>query len=177
MCRFSRLPNAFGPTIHHPIGFPSNSTGFPPFPPTIPSVQACHSYLYPTPLGFTPNPSAHPPGLPTHPLFNSDPAGTHTHIYICPSGLHALICTSIPTQVHPPICQPSLLSDWAWSPSLVCHLSTTNSVWTLPPISFLGPCPFPFIPHFTLAPIPPSFPSPILDLSPSPPFSPTGDLF
>src|SRR5258707_121777 len=61
--------------------------------------------------------------LPTHPVFNSKLSGTHPPTHIHPTGLHPLIHTSVLTQVCPPICQPSLLSVWAWSPSLVCHLS------------------------------------------------------
>ena len=139
--QFSRLPNASGPTIHHPIGFPSNSTRFPPFPPTIPSVWACHSHPYPTPLGLTPNPSAHLPGLPTHPLFNSiwawhSPHPSTNSIWTLSThllGLRALIRTSICLPIglptHPPfnsdlsgsqlhICTPFLLSGPGAHP---CH--------------------------------------------------------
>src|SRR5258708_5878338 len=53
-------------------------------------------------INFTPNPSIRPPVcLPTHPLFNSDPSGTHTPIHIHPSATPSI-------HTHPSIHPPNL---------------------------------------------------------------------
>src|SRR5258708_13429505 len=58
--RFPHLPNAFGPTIHHPTGFPSNSTGFLPFHTQSihPSICLVCQPTHPsTPIHLAANPS------------------------------------------------------------------------------------------------------------------------